>query len=443
MGHPSGVLHPARLTRPRAPTPMAPQPTTFPFDAVLFDLDGTLVATERFWPDAAREACLEAFPRLGIARPIPAAAEWMDMVGQPLEHAFETAFGDLAPDVRQALMHTCVEHEHRWLARGEVSLLPGVEGTLRELAAAGVRLGIASNCGSDYLKMMLGGAGLEDWISEARCLASPGVRDKADMVEDLLLTFGTRSAVMVGDRRGDRDAAWANGLPHVHIDRGYAASPERVDAEAVLDGMDQLITRLRQREAWLDRMLARFEPRAGAVLGVTGRPLSGKGLVARDLARRLELRGVRAVVVSLDHFARVGVVHAAQAGPEQRLGEDYDVPTLLGEVLHPHRRGSGVTRAATAHGRGALVVPRGAVLVLEGPFLAHPDVRGEVDHLIHLATSDEVSVRRCFGRDGRIGGLAPVDTLRREVLPRHLAFEALCPPRDTADLIVIADNPLG
>jgi len=422
---------------------MAPPPAPFPFDAVLFDLDGTLVATERFWPDAARKACLEAFPRLGIERPIPPASVWMDMVGQPLEQAFEAAFPDLAPEVRRALMATCVEHEHRWLARGAGALLPGVERTLNELSEAGVQLGIASNCGSDYLDLMLRRVGLGRWIMEARSLASPGVRDKADMVEDLLLTFGTRSAVMVGDRRGDRDAAWANGLPHVHIDRGYAATPERVDAEAILDGMDQLSARLRQREVWLDRMLARFEPRPGAVLGVSGRPLSGKGLVARDLARRLEFSGARAVVVSLDQFTRAGVVHAAHAGSEQRLGEDYDVVALLREVLRPHRRGSGVTCAATAHGRGALVVPRGAVLVLEGPFLAHPDVRGEVDHLIHLATSDEVTVRRCVGRDGRIGGLAPVDTIRREVLPRHMAFEALFPPRDTADQIVIADNPLG
>jgi hypothetical protein len=83
------------------------------------------------------------------------------------------------------------------------------------------------------------------------------------------------------------------------------------------------------------------------------------------------------------------------------------------------------------------------VLVLEGPFLAHPDVRGDIDHLIHLAASDELTVRRCAGRDGRKVGLAPVDRVRRELLPRHLAFEALCPPRDTADQIVIADNALG
>lgn len=415
----------------------------FPFDAVLFDLDGTLVATERFWPDAAREACLEAFPRLGITRPVPPAAVWMDMVGLPIGPAFEGAFPDLAPSTRAALLEACVAHEHRWLAERRATLLPGVERTLDTLKAAGVRLGIASNCGADYLRLMLREVGLARWIDEARCLASPGVHDKADMVEDLLSTFDTRSAVMVGDRRGDRDAAWANGLPHVHVDRGYAATPERVDAEAVLDGMDELVPRLREREAWLDRLLAGFEPRPGAVLGVTGRPLAGKGLVARDLARQLVRRGTPATVVSLDTFARVEP-RPARGGAEQRLGERYDVAALVEEVLRPHGRGAGVAHVQPGPSSSQpVVVPRAATLIVEGPFLAHPDVRAGIDRLVHLAVSDEVSVRRAMGRDGRLRGLAPLDALRHDALPAHQAFEALFPPRVVADAVVIADNPLG
>ncbi|MEZ6017728.1 MAG: HAD hydrolase-like protein [Planctomycetota bacterium] len=415
----------------------APAPD-FPFDAVLFDLDGTLVATDRFWPDAARAACLEAFPRLGITRPIPPASVWMDMVGLPLDAAFEAAFSDLAPVTRQALMETCVEHEHRWLARGEVALLPGVAATLNTLAAAGVRLGIASNCGQDYLRLMLERVGLARWIEEARCLASPRVRTKSDMVEDLLLTFGTRSAVMVGDRRGDRDAAWDNGLPHVHVDRGYAAAPERVEAEAILDGMDQLVDRLRCREAWLDGMLRSFTAARGAVLGVTGRPLAGKGLVARDLARRLCAKGTRAVVVSLDAFA------CEPGGAASDDLEGYDVASLVAAVLQPHRRGEGVAHLQPqAGGERAITVPTDAVLILEGSFLGHPDLRDQIDHLVHLAASDELSLRRAAGRDGRLRGVAPIDEVRRGRLPAHAAFEARYPPRTTADLIVIADNPLG
>ncbi len=421
-------------------------PPSFPFDAVLFDLDGTLVATERFWPDAAREACLEAFPRLGLERPIPGAAVWMDMVGLPLADAFAGAFPDLDPSVRSALMEACVAREHQSLAERGATLLPGVAATLDRLRDAGVRLGIASNCGRDYLDLMLHRVGLARWIDEARCLASPGVRDKADMVEDLLETFDTRSAVMVGDRRGDRDAAWANGLPHVHVDRGYAQTAERVDAEAVLDGMDELVPRLLQREAWIDRILARAEPRAGKVLGITGRPLAGKSLFARDVARRLDWSGARAVVVSLDLFARdprVGVSggQATAEGLPASGPAGYDFERLVREVLAPYRRGDTVTFLASD--RSSVIVPRGAILVLEGPFLAHPEVRADIDHLVHLALSDELSVRRAAGRDGRRSGVAAVDLIRRTCVPQHAAFEAAYPPRLHADQVVIAENALG
>ena len=41
---------------------------SIPYDAVLFDLDGTLVATDRFWPQAARAGALLAFEELGLER---------------------------------------------------------------------------------------------------------------------------------------------------------------------------------------------------------------------------------------------------------------------------------------------------------------------------------------------------------------------------------------
>ena len=204
------------------------------FDAVLFDLDGTLVATERFWPDAARVATRRFFDARGIERAIPGAAEWMDMVGLPLAESFDRTFADLDEGTRADLMAACVEEEHALLGRGQAALLPGVVETLDALKAAGLRLGIASNCSDRYLELMLTRIGLDRWIEEARCLDSYGVRDKADMIQDLLLTFDTRSAVMVGDRLGDAEAAHANGLPHVHLEGPIRPRAERVAVAAAL-----------------------------------------------------------------------------------------------------------------------------------------------------------------------------------------------------------------
>ena len=261
----------------------------FPFDAVLFDLDGTLVATDRFWPDAARAGARLAFEELGLERRLPSPREWMALVGRPLAEGFAELFPDLEPAQRKHLLERCVEAEHRLLAEGRAGTLPGVIETLETLSEAGVGLAIASNCSRSYLEAMLGELGLERWIGEARCLDSPGIDDKADMIEDLLLTLGTRRAVFVGDRIGDRDAAWANGLPHVHLARGYAPGMERVEAEAVIEGMDSLLPRLQERARWVDSLAALAGE--GELLGITGGPGSGKTLLAEELAERgLEVR---------------------------------------------------------------------------------------------------------------------------------------------------------
>ncbi len=263
--------------------------TSFAFDSVLFDLDGTLVATERYWPDAARAATRALFTELGLERAVPTTAEWLDMVGRPMPEAFDHAFPDLGSPVRRRLREACEAEERALLSRGHAAMLDSVEETLVRLSQMGVRLGVASNCGTDYLEAMMDGLGIARWVEEARCLRSPGVSNKADMIADLLLHFDTRSAVMVGDRRGDRDAAWANGVPFVYIPRGYGALHEEVDAEATLDGIDQLLPCLGQRDEVLAGLLERV---AGAkTLGVVGLPMAGKTLMAKDLRRVAEAAG--------------------------------------------------------------------------------------------------------------------------------------------------------
>jgi phosphoglycolate phosphatase-like HAD superfamily hydrolase len=410
----------------------------FPFDAVLFDLDGTLVATDRFWPDAARAGALRAFLALGIERDPPSAAEWMDMVGRPIDEAFERAFPDLAAAQRAEVMAACVVEEERMLAEGRMGLLPGVEGTLTELARRGVRMGIASNCGRGYLATMVDGLGLARWIAEPRCLDSPGVADKADMIEDILLTFGTRSAVFVGDRSSDRDAAWANGLPHVHLSRGYAALGEDAGAEAAVPGLDRLVPRLLARARWIERTLAQLElPSGPCVLGVTGAPAAGKSLFARDLAGALSATGRPAVVVELARFRRDARA-APAASPLERVDGEYDLAGLESELLAPALAGAG---ALVERGGAPLAVPAGATVVLAGCALLHPRIARDLARVVHLAVAAEVLERRLAGRARGAGGLAALAAAREE-LGAYQELAAVCPPAAVA-LVLDASNALG
>jgi phosphoglycolate phosphatase-like HAD superfamily hydrolase len=272
----------------------------FPFDAVLFDLDGTLVATDRFWVRAADLGAGRAFAELGLERELPSAEQWMGMVGLPIEQAFDDVFADLAPEARVVVLRRCLEAEREALRAGGAAPLPGALETLAVLRARGVRLAIASNCGRPYLDSMLTRLPLGELVDEARCLDSTGVATKADMLADLLEVFGTRSAVMVGDRRGDAQAAHANGLPHVHLADGFAPAGEAFECEATLEGLGGLIGRLEGRSRWIAGVLEElgaFSDEPPASIGVAGRPGAGKTLFARDAARLLEARGAPTEVV--------------------------------------------------------------------------------------------------------------------------------------------------
>ena len=287
----------------RAPMSAASATPDFPFDAVLFDLDGTLVATDRFWVGAAERGCRRAFDELGLDRRQPDAAGWMSLVGLPLREGFRALFPDLAPGQLAVVMEHCVAEERAALADGGAELLPGAREALEELRRLGVRTAIASNCEAPYLDAMVAGLDLDELVDEAYCLDTPGISSKAEMLARLLEVFETRSAVMVGDRYTDAEAARKSGLPHVHLARGFRQAGEHIDADAVLEGLGGLLDRLRGRERWIEAALGAagvLEGDAPTLLGVTGGPLSGKTLFARDAARLLCRRGrdVRVVEAS-------------------------------------------------------------------------------------------------------------------------------------------------
>lgn len=382
------------------------------FDAVVFDLDGTLVATDSFWLVAAERGARRAISELGLARELPTAAEWLGMVGLPLAQGIAHVFHDLDEAQRDVVLQRCVEETHAALRAGGAALLDGALELLRELSARGTKLGIASNCSQAYLDAMLRDLRLGELVGEARCLQSPGIASKSDMLADLLETFETRSAVMVGDRSSDGTAARENGLPFVHIASGFAPAGESIESDATIHSLRELLPQLQRRTRWisgeLDALLAH-----GRTLGLTGRSGSGKTLFARDAAHVLRARGVEVAVIAFDAFLRP--VHARSATPHasaDHLAHAFDLARLEEAVLAPRRRG-----APTLAGPWGSAVPAEAVLLLEGLFLADPRVAGSLDALAILDVPGSLLEARLRARE-------PVPAVRERFLERFLPAQA-------------------
>lgn len=427
---------------PRAPGRTSPG---IAFDAVLFDLDGTLVATDRFWVQAARTGARRAFAELGLSRALPSAEAWMSLVGQPLAGGFERLFADLSHAERETVLARCLEEEHALLGRGGAALVPGARDLLAGLCRAGLQLGIASNCSQRYLDHMLLALGLSELVHASRCLESPGVTCKADMIEQLLEHFQTRAAVFVGDRSSDRDAAWANGLPHVHCAFGFAPSDESVQAEAVIGDLLELECVLARRANWIASALERagfLRKTLGQspILGITGEPCAGKSLFARDAVAALARRGYVARVLELERFQGASPRAARSEDP---LAQVLDLAVLERLLLAPRARGEEVVLPGGGAESLDLRIGPAELIVLEGAFLLDPRLRPHLARVIHLSADEDTLLRRAAGCAGRTGGEGALERFRGSLLSSQRAFERAYPSERHADLVVDASNALG
>ncbi len=388
----------------------------FLLDAVLFDLDGTLIATDRFWIQAARTGARRAFEELGIERALPTRDEWMGVVGHPLEEGFGALFRDLSSRERKVVLEACVAEEERLLAGGGAALMPGTVELLEDLEAAGIRIGVASNCAQGYLDHMLEQLGLGRWVGEARCLDSPGIRSKTDMLTDLLTLWETRRAVMVGDRAGDARAAHDNGLPHVHCAFGFAQ--EEVQAEATIEDLGALVGVLSQRRARLDRLLDRLgrsRRRGTRVVGVAGPPAAGKSILARDLQEILEQRGASVWVASTDAWELGG----GEPFPWQDLERELLDPLVEGQPVHVERKWldrQRVPRVQELSGRGP------EWLLLEGSRVLEARLQSRLETTVVLEVSDACVLSRVAAREGRLLGPEPLSQVRSRELPAYRAL---------------------
>jgi phosphoglycolate phosphatase-like HAD superfamily hydrolase len=204
-----------------------------PPELVVFDVDGTLHDTFRWWAPIIR-AGLRRFGELyGIHVVMPGDAEaeavvgmkdagvWAPFLPEPHKHRWQ--------DLRSVVLPMEVEE----VSRGVDHLFDGVRPMLQHLRRIGVKVALASNCRRTYMGAMQNGQGLAAISDWQFCLDSPGVQCKTDMLRLAQQTAGARRVVMVGDREPDHEAARELGWPFVWRRNGRC---HIADVEHVWDG---------------------------------------------------------------------------------------------------------------------------------------------------------------------------------------------------------------
>ncbi|SDT27455.1 Phosphoglycolate phosphatase, HAD superfamily [Paenibacillaceae bacterium GAS479] len=201
-------------------------------DAVIFDMDGTLLQTETLLLQV-HGRIFAALREEGLyVEPEPPVEALLGCLGMLLEDIWLKLMPTATEEARSRANELLLHFELEGLATGEGQLYGGVPETLKSLREQGVRLFVASNGLQPYVEAIVQHKGLAALFDGLYTAGGRNTATKAELVRLLLDEHAVSSAWMVGDRSSDVDAGKRNGLAVVGC--AYAD----FGASAELDGSD-------------------------------------------------------------------------------------------------------------------------------------------------------------------------------------------------------------
>lgn len=247
----------------------------FPYDAVVFDLDGTLCEAETGIVSSVKVA----MEQLGCE--IPAGVDLKLVVGPPLRDTFHTMLGVPENRVEEAMDFYRVDFNNR--GRFLYSVYPKIRTLLRMLRQGGVHTAVAT---SKPLKLA---TDILDWFGLTPLfdvvmgeVEGPQKLGKPELIRRALPQTYERAA-MVGDRKFDVEGAKAAGIDGIGVAYGCGSMEEleQAGATAIAESVDALC----------DLLCPGAEAPRGFFLTVEGPDGSGKTTQVDRLEKNLRKFG--------------------------------------------------------------------------------------------------------------------------------------------------------
>jgi phosphoglycolate phosphatase len=187
------------------------------FELIVFDWDGTLMDSA-----GAIVACIQAAAvDLGLAPPSEERAR--HVIGLGLHEALRHAL----PELEEARhLELADRYRHHYLSQDhELTLFTGADALVRDLAADGFTLAVATGKSRKGLDRAMATSGLGDFFHASRCADECHSKPHPQMLEELMEEFGVSPGLtlMIGDTIHDLAMARNAGVHGLAV--SYGAHP--------------------------------------------------------------------------------------------------------------------------------------------------------------------------------------------------------------------------
>lgn len=219
---------------------MPPRHAPKPLEAVLFDLDGTLIDSKRDIASAANAARVHfGYPAL----PLDLVVSY---IGHGVDHLLRNTLGEYAtPERMEEGMKVLMAHYRDYLVV-HTTVYPGVLEFLDFIKAKGVPMGVVSNKPHALTPLTVQKLGLDKYFAVALGAdATPHPKPHPEPIWTALkaLHATTEHSVMIGDSLVDAQAGRNAGVVVGLVSHGYTQKSEleAADADWLVDSMPEFI----------------------------------------------------------------------------------------------------------------------------------------------------------------------------------------------------------
>lgn len=206
------------------------------FDAIVFDLDGTLWDTTC----ACAVAWNEVVAAHGVEFRTITAEDVRKVTGKPHDECIRLTFAGVPEHVVTSMVDATAVADIEAIARLGGTLYEGVVEGLTRLRER-YRLFIVSNCQAGYIETFLAFSGLGQLFDDFECFGRSG-EPKGKNLAAIVARNGLQRPLMVGDAEGDEIAARQCGIPFAFVTYGFgrATAPDQTHPSfaALVEALD-------------------------------------------------------------------------------------------------------------------------------------------------------------------------------------------------------------